>query len=55
MYGDGVLEYSVAVAGSSPFQLDRDYHARKYQFEVEGTAIVKEMLFAPTMKELVSG
>jgi len=55
VYGDGVLEDTVMVTASTPFMLDRDYHARKYQFEVEGTAVVKEMLFAPTVKELVSG
>ena len=52
IFGDGVLRHAETVTNSIAFQLPRNYRARDYQFEVEGTAIVRELIVAGTMGEI---
>jgi hypothetical protein len=48
------LRDTVTVTSSAPFQLDRSYKANDYEFEIEGTAVVREMILAGSVTELVA-
>jgi hypothetical protein len=53
--GDGMmLRDTVIVTSSAPFQLDRSYKANDYELEVEGNAVVREIIAAGTMAQLAT-
>lgn len=54
IYGGGVLRHTQTVADANPFRLPSGYRARLYEFEVEGTSVVNEVLLSSSMMELKS-
>lgn len=54
IYGGGVLRHTQTVTDVNPFRLPSGYRSRLYEFEVEGTTTVAEVLLASSMIELKS-
>lgn len=52
--GGATLRHTQTVTDANPFRLPSGYRTRSYEFEVEGTAIVTEVLMASSMFELKS-
>jgi hypothetical protein len=54
MYADGTLKHTQTVADRNPFRLPSGFRAFEYQFELEGTNPVQDLLVATSVEELKS-
>jgi hypothetical protein len=52
MYADGVLKHTQTVADRNPFRLPSGYRAFEYQFELEGTNPIQDLLVSTSVEEL---
>jgi len=52
MYADGALKHTQTVADRNPFRLPSGFRAFEYQFELEGTNPVQDLLVATSVQEL---
>ena len=54
LYGDDVLRYAVILDGhdGSEFRLPDEYLAKKWQFELEGSSEIEEVVIAESMDEI---
>jgi hypothetical protein len=52
MYADGTLKHTQTVADRNPFRLPGGFRAFEYQFELEGTNPVQDLLVATSVEEL---
>lgn len=54
LYGDSVLRYDFSVPNSNPFRLPSGYRAERYDIELSGTSIVREVHLGRSMGEMRS-
>lgn len=52
LYADGALKHTQTVADAEPFRLPGGYLSARLQVEIEGTAEVRAVFVAPTIKHL---
>lgn len=52
VYADGVLKHTESGTDNKTFRLPAGFVARKWEYQVTGTATIKEIYFATTMLEL---